>query len=780
MEEEAFELILQSKIFKIPSKFPSLIYVDRNIYTKLITEKRYEVKTRSNELIFQSFVNYWVNEEIPDLQFDNIDEYDELSQEFDIMKEIILIFQKSTSNVEIKILMKKKEEFKQKILEKRNKLATAKKKFNEVIQILFRSDTISNLRNDKIDFKKLIIGDPYLIDLNVRKKVTINGIIFALNEKEKTAGVFKCTSQEADVFIPHSINYGFTEFVVTTIHQNSFSKSKEIKTIKFPENSQINLIEKSSFAFSSIESIKFPNNVTKIAESAFSTCKNLVSVEFSEKSELKIIENNAFESSSIKKIKIPSSVELKEGWCSRISELNDITIISNSNENKIIYYDDKFIIGKSDIKSSNYDILYFVRQDLEKVIIPSFIKIIAPYAFNSSKLNAVEFPEDSQIKIIDNCAFFASKIADISIPSSVTQIGDSCFSSCKDLKSITFSENSKLKYLGKFAFLFSTIEEIKIPPQVTKIQNSTFTLCDKLLKVEFSNNSTLRAIGKYSFISSGVKSITIPSSIIYFKEEWCTQTCNIYDINIFTSNKVNIICYDNKLILGKSNPKSDVFDILFFARRDIENILIPPFIKQIASYAFERCNKLKFIEFTEDSQLQLIEKYAFLSTSIEKIIIPSNVIRIDKFAFAQCSNLKEINFSQESKLKEIGSFAFSITSIESICIPSSLIKINEKCFFQCKRLKSVEFSQKSQLKTIENRAFSYSSIENLSIPSSITKLQQGWCASLDNLKNINIFSNNCNEDNIMNYQNNELMIGKSDLKGSNYDVLYFAKKILKK
>ena len=109
MEEEAFELILQSKIFKIPSKFPSLIYVDRNIYTKLITEKRYEVKTRSSELIFQSFVTYWVNEEIPDLQFDNIDEYHELSQEFDIMKEIILIFQKSTSNVENKILMKKKE-----------------------------------------------------------------------------------------------------------------------------------------------------------------------------------------------------------------------------------------------------------------------------------------------------------------------------------------------------------------------------------------------------------------------------------------------------------------------------------------------------------------------------------------------------------------------------------------------------------------------------------------------------------------------------------------------
>ena len=192
--ENGYELILQSKIYKIPLIFPSLILINPVINNKLLIKKRYKVKSRVNEQIFTSFVNYLVNNVIPEICLNNISEYDELSQEFDIMHEIIQIFKKFTSNSEIKILLKRKEELKQQISKKNNEIKYKKNFFNDVIQILFRNSTFFNY-SESSEFiqdlyKKIRSGNLNLIDLHIKKKVTENGLIFALNEEEKTAGVF--------------------------------------------------------------------------------------------------------------------------------------------------------------------------------------------------------------------------------------------------------------------------------------------------------------------------------------------------------------------------------------------------------------------------------------------------------------------------------------------------------------------------------------------------------------------------------------------------------------
>ena len=54
-----------------------------------------------------------------------------------------------------------------------------------------------------------------------------------------------------------------------------------------------------------------------------------------------------------------------------------------------------------------------------------------------------------------------------------------------------------------------------------------------------------------------------------------------------------VVYYDNNFILGKSNQKSEIFDILVFARRDIVNAIIPSFIKQIGPYSFTYCTRTK-------------------------------------------------------------------------------------------------------------------------------------------------------------------------------------------
>lgn len=213
------------------------------------------------------------------------------------------------------------------------------------------------------------------------------------------------------------------------------------------------------------------------------------------------------------------------------------------------------------------------------------------------KINSIEFQENSQLETIEYCAFAPSSIENITIPSSVIQIGDSCFTSCKNLKSVIFSENSELRYLGKFAFFNSTLEKIEISPKITKIQESPFAMCDQLKKVDFSIGSKLRTFGKYPFIASSVESITIPSSIINFNDEWCNQLNNLNNLSIIQCKEVNIVYYNSQFLIGKSDPKSDVFDILYLTCRNIEKVVIPSFIKQIAPHAFDGCGKIKTVEF---------------------------------------------------------------------------------------------------------------------------------------------------------------------------------------
>ena len=161
-----------------------------------------------------------------------------------------------------------------------------------------------------------------------------NELIFSLNEEDKTASIIGCKYPEKEICIPRSINHESQEFVIKSIKEGAFRNSR-------------------------FESL----------------C-------FSPDSELQVIEKSAFASSSLKNLFIPSTVnELKEGWCRRTFNLVNVTVdernpyFKNSEENS------KLILGKSDTKSDNFDVIVFASRGIEDITIPSNIKIIGPFSF---------------------------------------------------------------------------------------------------------------------------------------------------------------------------------------------------------------------------------------------------------------------------------------------------------------------------------------------------------------------------------------------------------------
>ena len=292
--------------------------------------------------------------------------------------------------------------------------------------------------------------------------------------------------------------------------------------------------------------------------------------------------------------------------------------------------------------------------------------------FSTTSIKSVQFPFDSEIRIIENKAFQDSGIDSISIPSHVTQIGESAFNHCKNLKKVeiphnsdlqiigknSFSEtyiesftiqphitiisecaftfccelktieilpNSELKIIDKNAFSVSSIESFAIPHHLRTIGPSAFSLCYNLCYIEIPINSDLQTIEEGAFFGSMIEKITISKNLVDLKFGWCDQTINVNKIIVSPNNPI-YSCFGEKFVIGKSSIENDEYDVLVFCVRNIDmKVIIPSFIKRIESYSFCCCEKLSVIEIPEDSKLQTIGYGAFCLSSVECLTIPSNL-----------------------------------------------------------------------------------------------------------------------------------------------------------
>ena len=115
----------------------------------------------------------------------------------------------------------------------------------------------------------------------------------------------------------------------------------------------------------------------------------------------------------------------------------------------------------------------------------------------------------SNIIYIGNEAFYRTPLSEITLPNSVTNMGDRVFEDCWWLENITLPNG--LTSIGEAVFDdCSSLESIAIPDGVTSIGNSAFADCP--LK-NLSIPDSVINIGDYAFAGCAFASITIPNSV---------------------------------------------------------------------------------------------------------------------------------------------------------------------------------------------------------------------------------------------------------------------------
>lgn len=194
---------------------------------------------------------------------------------------------------------------------------------------------------------------------------------------------------------------------------------------------------------------------------------------------------------------------------------------------------------------------------LASIDIPEGVTDVKEQAFNGCyMLKKAKLP--STVTKIDSMAFIRNaSLESINLPDGLASIGDYAFSHTGCLKSVEFPKT--LETIGEYAFMYSALESVSIPASVTKIGNGVFAWCTELASADIKSNNA--KIGKYAFRGcTSLSAINLGSADESSQSKYATrvsgQTMSLGD-NTFTS------CPITQISACPSTPPTcgtDVFD----------------------------------------------------------------------------------------------------------------------------------------------------------------------------------------------------------------------------
>ncbi len=235
----------------------------------------------------------------------------------------------------------------------------------------------------------------------------------------------------------------------------------------------------------------------------------------------------------------------------------------------------------------------------------------------------------------------------VSLPDTVTKIGDLAFECCSALETVTFSG---VKEIGDYAFYASGFKNFVLPasvettgkqifqecPDLEKVTvhcapsfgNYLFWRCPKLETLVIENNQTQFPMNSfYEFADASV-------DVVFGDGVTAVEEC------VFVSEHFEYASFVKSVTFGKNVVQIGKSALTEWDR--ITQVVLPEKLERIDEYAFYNCAALESVVFPEG--LKTIGVLAFKGCALTEVTLPKSIETIENSAFSHCTQIECVNY----------------------------------------------------------------------------------------------------------------------------------------
>lgn len=409
--------------------------------------------------------------------------------------------------------------------------------------------------------------------------------------------ITRYTGPGGSVTIPSTIN----GLPVTSVGNQAFYQCTSLTSVTIP-NSVTNIGDWAFFYCTSLTNVALPGSITSIGSDAFDQCTSLTSLAIP--NSVTNIGFGAFAGCTrLTSMTIPNSITtIPDAMCESCYGLTSVMIPTSVTRIGASAFAGCYRLTGMTVSGSVTSIGIFAFSGCTSLSAITVDALNPAYSsvdgvlFNKSQTTLIQFPGGrsgtytipNSVTNIDNAFRFCPYVTSLTLPNSVTSIGDWTFQECMAMTNVTIPNS--VTTIGSYAFERCTsLSSVAIPNSVTTIGANAFDDCTSLTSVALPSSITNLGSSVFRFCA-GLSAITVDAS---------NPTYSSLDGVLFNKTRTSLIECPGAKAGSYTIPNSvtSIADDAFDSCARLTSVTIPNRVARVGDYTFYYCTGLTSVYF---------------------------------------------------------------------------------------------------------------------------------------------------------------------------------------